>query len=392
VRLLGKAVRGVGVASDPVQHHNVEVMRTTSRAAFLRLVAAPAALALFGEIASGHAAAPPATYPGKTWAHVDNPQAAGFSRAGLQRLRERIARTPTTGLMVVHGGRVVFEYGDVRTPHLIASMRKSVLSMMYGQHVAHGTVRLESTLSELGIDDIGGLSAEERKATVRDLLTARSGVYHEAQNQGDSFKYAPPRGSKKHGEFFLYNNWDFNALGTIFERRTGRGIYAEFDEQLAQPLQMQDFELTAQRMGGDPRRSMHPAYHFRLSTRDMARIGYLMLRHGEWAGRQLIPRDWVAESTRVVTPLHQLNPPAMRKGAWGYGYLWWVWDGKAAVGDYRGAYLAHGLAGQHLAILPKPDLVVAHTTSKAGGANVSHGEFREILDQLLKARCGRFGC
>jgi CubicO group peptidase (beta-lactamase class C family) len=58
----------------------------------------------------------------------------------------------------------------------------------------------------------------------------------------------------------------------------------------------------------------------------------------------------------------------MRRGAWGYGYLWWVWDGKAAVGDYRGAYLAHGLAGQHLAILPRAGLVVAHITSKAGGA------------------------
>jgi hypothetical protein len=55
-------------------------------------------------------------------------------------------------------------------------------------------------------------------------------------------------------------------------------------------------------------------------------------------------------------------------------------------------YLAHGLAGQHLALLPKADLVVAHITSKAGGADVSHAEFRNILDQLLKARCGVFGC
>ena len=351
-----------------------------------------AALALLKHAMPAVAATPPAVYPGRTWARVENPQAAGFSRAGLEALRQRIARTQTTALMVVHGGRVVFEYGDVKTPHLIASMRKSVLSMLYGRHVARGTIKLDATLAELGIDDIGGLSAEEKKATVRDLLSARSGVYHEAQNQGDSFKYAPPRGSQPHGTYFLYNNWDFNALGTIFEKRTGRGIYDEFNDQLARPLQMQDFELSAQRKGGDPRRSVHPAYHFRLSARDMARIGHLMLHHGEWAGQQLIPRDWVAESTRVVTPLHQLNPPAMRRGAWGYGYLWWVWDGKAAVGDYRGAYLAHGLAGQHLAILPKADLVVAHITSKAGGANVSHAEFREILDQVLKARCGVFGC
>jgi CubicO group peptidase (beta-lactamase class C family) len=367
-------------------------MQTTSRAAFLRCALASAAISPFAGLAPALAATAAQVFPGKTWDHVERPQEAGFSRAGLQALRQRIAKTPTTGLMVVHGGRVVFEYGDVTTPYLIASMRKSVLSMLYGKHVAKGTIKLDSTLAELGIDDLGGLSAEEKKATVRDLLSARSGIYHEAQNQGDSFKYAPPRGSRKHGEYFLYSNWDFNALGTIFERQTGRGIYDEFNDQLARPLQMQDFDLAAQRKGGDPRRSVHPAYHFRLSTRDLARIGHLMLHNGEWAGRQLIPREWVAESTRAVTPLRQLNPPAMRQGAWGYGYLWWVWDGKAAVGDYRGAYLAHGLAGQHLAILPKADLVVAHTTSKAGGANVSHAEFREILDQVLKARCGLFGC
>lgn len=367
-------------------------MQTTTRAAFLRLAGAPVALWLLAPMSPVLAAAPAAVFPGRNWARVNDPKEAGFSRSGLQALHQRIAQTPTTGLTVVHAGRVVFDYGDVKSPYLIASMRKSVLSMLYGRHVAQGTIRLDATLAELGIDDTGGLSAAEKKATVRDLLSARSGIYHPAQNQGDSSKYAPPRGSKRHGEYFLYNNWDFNALGTIFEQRTGRGIYDAFNEQLAQPLQMQDFDLAAQRKGGDPRRSMHPAYHFRLSTRDVARLGQLMLHHGEWAGKQLIPRDWVAESTRVTTPLQQLNPPAMRQGAWGYGYLWWVWDGPAAVGDYRGAYLAHGMAGQHLAILPRADLVVAHITSKAGGASVSHPEFRDILDHVLKARCGVFGC
>ena len=108
----------------------------------------------------------PDVYPGRTWASVDEPKAAGFSRAGLEDLRQRIARTPTTGLMVVHGGRVVFEYGDVKNPYLIASMRKSVLSMLFGRHVASGAIRLDATLAELGIDDIGGLSAAEKQATV----------------------------------------------------------------------------------------------------------------------------------------------------------------------------------------------------------------------------------
>ena len=287
---------------------------------------------------------------------------------------------------------MLLEYGDVKSPLIVASMRKSVLSILYGRHVANGTIRLDATLAELGIDDRGKLTTAEKQATVRDLLSARSGVYHPAQIQGDDFRFAPPRGSQPHGSYFLYNNWDFNALGTIFEMRTGRDIYDEFDAQLARPLRMQDFDRAAQRKGGDPRRSIHPAYHFRLSTRDLARIGYLMLRNGKWEDRQLIPADWVKESTRVVTHLGDMNPASHRKGPWGYGYLWWVWDGPKATGAYRNAYTAHGQAGQHLSILPQADLVVAHVTRQTEDARVTHAEFRQILDELVRARCGLFSC
>ncbi len=117
----------------------------------------------------------------------------------------------------------------------LASVRKSVLAMLFGSYVADGKIRLDKTLAELGVDDHGGLLPRELEAAVANLLAARSGVYHEASNSGDNLADAPPRGSQKRGSYFLYSNWDFNALGTIFEQETGRNIYDALETDLARP-------------------------------------------------------------------------------------------------------------------------------------------------------------
>jgi CubicO group peptidase (beta-lactamase class C family) len=268
-------------------------------------------------------------------------------------------------------------------------VRKIVLSMLFGVAVANGSVNLDRRLAQIGVDDVGGLTSAEREATVRDLLSARSGVYHVASNPGDDLASAPPRGSQRRGAYYLYSNWYFNALGTIFEKETGRNIYDALEADLARPIGMEDFDRAAQVKSGDTTRSVHLAYHMSLSTRDMARIGYLMLREGNWAGRQLVPRDWVRESTRAITPVTEMNPARHRDGPFGYGYLWWVWDGPRAVGPYRGAYTGLGAVGQQIAVLPALDLVVAHKTRPGQGRPVSHAEFVEVLDLLVRARKGR---
>jgi CubicO group peptidase (beta-lactamase class C family) len=332
------------------------------------------------------AATAPAVYPVPSWTAIDNPESVGWSRAGLDSVRARLATLATTGMMAVVGGRVLLQYGDVRAVSYLASVRKSILSMLFGIAVANGTVNLDRTLAQIGIDDIGGLTAAEREATVRDLLSARSGVYHLASNPGDDLASAPPRGSQRRGAYYLYSNWDFNALGTIFEKETGRDIYDALDTDLARRLGMEDFDRSIHRKSGDTTRSIHLAYHMHLSTRDMARIGYLMLREGNWAGRQIVPREWVRESTRAVTPVGEMNPDRHRAGPFGYGYLWWVWDGPHAVGPYRGAYTGLGAVGQQIAVLPALDLVVAHKTRPGQGRSVSHREFVELLDLLVRAR------
>jgi CubicO group peptidase (beta-lactamase class C family) len=329
----------------------------------------------------------PAVYPGAAWERT-TPAQVGWSDEELGAVRERLSRMSTTALMAVVGGRVVFEYGDVDTVSYLASVRKSILSMLYGRHVANGTIDLDRTLGELGIDDHEPLTEEEKQATVRDLISARSGIYHPASNGGDDLASAPPHGSHPPGTYYLYSNWDFNAAGTAFELMTGQNIFDALQRDLAEPLGMQDFDRARHRKGGDPERSMHPSYHMHLSTRDMARIGYLMLREGSWNGDQLVPRDWVRESTSPITPRSEMNPEHRRDGRWGYGYLWWVFDDADQNPAYDGAYVGLGAIGQHILVVPALDLVVVHKTVPGDGRRVPHDQFMEVADMIVEAHCG----
>jgi CubicO group peptidase (beta-lactamase class C family) len=325
-------------------------------------------------------------YPAASWEKIADPASAGYCQDKLNVVTERAKKLPTTAMMAVVGGRVLYEYGDVATVSYLASVRKSVLAMLFGNYVASGKIRLDKTLAELKIDDHRGLSASEKEATIADLLGARSGIYHPASNSGDNLAQAPPRGSQKHGTYFLYSNWDFNALGTIFEQETGLNIYEALERDLAKPIGMQEFDRSTHRRSGDAKQSMHLAYHMNFSTRDMARIGYLMLREGNWNGQQIVPRDWANRIVSVVTPVHEMNPPNNRKGPFGYGYLWWVWGGEWAKGAFEGAYSGRGAIGQYITVLPKLDLVIAHKT-RPGGASVSWSQYMGLVDGIVGARC-----
>jgi hypothetical protein len=244
------------------------------------------------------------------------------------------------------GGRSLLEYGDLADTSYIASARKSVLSMLYGRYVENGTIRLDETLAEIGIDDRSALLPLERTATVEHLLGARSGVYHPASNPGDALAMAPPRGARTPGTYNLYSNWDFNALGTIFEVKTGRGIYDAFESDIA---------------------------------------------------RQVIPTSWVRRSTRTVTPPAEMNPPGIRAQALafgqGYSFLWWTRVRPDTADAFHGAYAAEGAAGQYILVVPKLDMVVAHkVVSRGSGAptaerSVTLPQFEALVRAVASARC-----
>ena len=330
-----------------------------------------------------------AVFPGAAWDYVapQNLQAYGWSSEILRKTTEYIRdESNTTGLVVVDRGRVVFRYGDIEELSYIASARKSILAMLYGYWVENGTIKLNTTLEALGMDDIGGLLPVEKQATIEHLITARSGVYHPASYSGDDLAKAPPRGSQKPGTYMLYSNWDFNAAGHVFEQLTKRDIYDEIQAQLAIPLQFEDWDRKAQHKEGDLTVSEYPAYPIWLSTRDMARIGHLMLHEGTWNGKPVISKDWARRIVSVVTPLERMNPVERRDGYLGYGYMWWLWDGPSAVGPFKGAYTARGAVGQWITVLPSEQLVVAHKTNNVYQRTTSWQSYERILELLLEAK------
>jgi CubicO group peptidase (beta-lactamase class C family) len=74
--------------------------------------------------------------------------------------------------MIVVGGLVVDEWGDTATRFNIHSIRKSLLSALYGIHVRDGQIQLSKTLADLGIDDRNPLTPVEKGATVGDLIAS----------------------------------------------------------------------------------------------------------------------------------------------------------------------------------------------------------------------------
>jgi len=285
------------------------------------------------------------------------PEDVGWSSEKLEEAGKFAEQIGSAAVMALYDGKVFFSWGEVSRNFQVHSIRKPFLSALYGIHVARGEINLDATMEELNIDDIPpSLTPEEKKATVRDLLKSRSGVYHEAAGEVQAMRDArPERGSHPPDTFFYYNNWDFNVLGTIFEQETGTKIFEEFKRAIADPLGMEDFSEENFEYYYEQDRSMHPVYAFRMSTRDMARFGLLYQRNGVWNGQQIIPSDWIAESTTSYSVTD--GEPGV-----GYGYMWNVVpEGSELAGQFGHPFYFHTGIGVHaLVIVPDLKLVLVH--------------------------------
>ncbi|MDI3560808.1 serine hydrolase [Bradyrhizobium sp. Arg816] len=335
---------------------------------------------------AGQSAGANSDLPASTYWRTDAQAAQSAEcRAVLAGLRGQLRHQATTAFMAVRGDQIVFSEGPIARPSLVRSVRKSLLAMLYGQAVQDGRINLDATLAELGIDDVGGLLPIEREARVRDLLAARSGVYHPAANPGDDAAGAPPRGSQLPGQYFLYNNWDFNVAGDVYEQRTGRNLYDAFAQDIAAPLGLEDFDRARHHRSGKPSRSSHLAYPFYLSARDMARIGELMLVEGQWQGRQIVPAGWTHLITTPVTRSAEMHPPnAVRRRA-SYGLLWWMPE----VPDdsvLAGSYFAWGYFGQWILAIPKSGMVIVHNYETVAREDESHPPTVPLRSFLEQAR------
>lgn len=293
-----------------------------------------------------------ASWPETSWERADA-AALGWSPTRLQDVSDVAIADGRTAVLIAQGGRIVAGWGDVTRKANVRSVRKSVISALYGIGIAEGRINPAATLRDLGVDDRGGLTERERSATIRDLLMARSGVYHEAAYESPDMRAKrPARGSHGPGERWFYNNWDFNALGTIYESIMGEEVFAAVERRIARPIGMEDFSAVDGRAVHEAR-SRHPAHTMAFSARDLARFGLLYLRQGSWKGRPVVPAAWVGQSTQPLSP---------GENGLAYGYLWWAMPpGMPAQALGRDAFFALGAGGQAVAVLPCRDLVVTRT-------------------------------
>jgi CubicO group peptidase (beta-lactamase class C family) len=318
------------------------------------------------------------------WEMYASPAQAGFSEELLDAARARAEALHSAAVVAVHRGRVLVAWGEIERRFEVHSVRKSLVSMLVGIHVERGEIELDRTLEELGLDDVPPLTAEEKRATLRQMLAARSGVYHTAAKEpADMQAERPARGSHAPGTFFFYNNWDFNGVGILFERCTGKGLFAAFEAELARPLGMQDFRARDAMWQLEPSSSIHPAYAFRLSARDLARVGWAMADGGRWRAREIVPSAWIEESTRAHTTFDDGT---------GYGLMWWVYP-RGTLGERAyprlallELFAAIGTGGQLLLVAPEAELVFVHRGDTDNGRHVRGRDVWGLAEAILGAQ------
>jgi CubicO group peptidase (beta-lactamase class C family) len=148
------------------------------------------------------------------------------------------------------------------------------------------------------------------------------------------------------GETFYYNSGLTILLGGIVKNTSGRYIDEFSGKYLFAPLGISDYHWDK-----FPDGNIQTDGGLHLRPRDMAKIGYMILKNGKWRDRQIVSRKWVAESTKKHIDALGI----------GYGYQWWL--GKTTINNQTIEVLfASGHGGQKIFILPQLDLVAVFTS------------------------------
>jgi CubicO group peptidase (beta-lactamase class C family) len=327
--------------------------------------------------------APPADYwPTQGW-RASPPEAQGMDGQRLADMVEAVRERKLNlhSLLVVRHGYLVsetyFTPQAERTPTEIYSCTKSVIATLIGIALEEGSIQaLDRPVVEFFPERaIEHMDARKAGMTLEDVLTMRTGLDWEESDPTFSEMWGSPDWVKfvldtpmreEPGSRFNYCTGCSHVLSAVIQAQTGMTAREFAGPALFEPLGIAEPAWQADRMG-----ISLGGWGLKLAPRDMAKLGYLYLRGGEWEGRQIVPAGWVAEATRAHTDTDS------REGL-GYGYQWWTYP------DY-GAYAALGRDGQTIFVVPGLDLVVV-TTAKTDG----HGAIFDLIeDYAIPAATGQ---
>jgi CubicO group peptidase (beta-lactamase class C family) len=346
------------------------------------------------------APAPPTYWPTDGWRSAD-PASHGIDPTRLAAVDTAAAALPyLDGLVIIRNGYVVYEYygndHNADTLHDIASVTKSWTSALLGIARAQGKLsNLDTTLPELlPAYFADGAYPDKRSITLRHLLMMRSGIEYD-ETKLDSGEYGGPELLEQDttqvalnfpmaftpGEAWNYSTLDTQLISAVMQQATGMPLHAFAEEQLFAPLGISNYQWLTDGNG-----TTIGGQNLSLTPRDMAKLGLLYLHGGVWEGRQLVPADWVRESTTPQGEAHYVPTGQVEPIAF-YGYQWWLWEDSWYEGMSNGIH-AMGYAGQNVLILPRLNMIIV-TTAELGPPDQEEpqraGLHKLIVEQILPA-------
>ncbi|WP_161975660.1 serine hydrolase domain-containing protein [Tengunoibacter tsumagoiensis] len=285
-------------------------------------------------------------------------------------------------LLIVRNGHIVFEryYKDYKQSsyQLLNSETKSVISALVGIALQKGYLKsLDQTLEELLSEYfLSEASLQKKQITIRHLLKMTSGLnpdflaspWRFGDTSEDWVRYAIERPILAHPEqLFMYSSLGSHLLSVILTRVTGMSTLDFARQYLFTPLGIDSDEQAGFSWEADPQGYMFGGSSLHLKARDTAKFGYLYANNGKWEDLQIIPTEYVQESTQEQT--RGGHPEGT-----GYGYQWWV---EKVAGHH--SFYAAGYGGQYTHIFPDLDTVIVMFAPDEPAVGVYHRQFIPTL-------------
>jgi CubicO group peptidase (beta-lactamase class C family) len=301
-------------------------------------------------------------WPTAQW-QTSTPEEQGMDPAALANLLNLGTTLSLDSLLLVRHGRIVLDayYAPYAAdiPHRINSSTKAVVGTLAA--IAHRDGLLDSfdhpVLDFFGDRSIANVDARKKAITIQNLLDMTSGLdwqeplggrpvsMIEMTRQPDWVKFALNRPmAHAPGEVFNYNSGSTHLLSAIIAKLTGMSAENYAKAKLFGPL-----GIGVSNWRQDPQGVSSGGFGLALLPRDMAKIGYLYLRRGQWEDKSLLPPAWIDKVSHATLNMNASFAPDLR-----YSNLFWALPGKQV-------YMAVGYHCQVIMVLPRPDVVAVMT-------------------------------
>ena len=297
--------------------------------------------------------------------------------AKYDKLSKSLGKGQVRACIVMRGAEIEFEYYRNKKAetslHHINSCSKSITALLLGICLKQGLIRDINVPIKEFFGDYPAISDGSGKdaITIYHLLTMTPGL--DWREFGEWNYFSPMEYSADIVSFILNRDMEFrpgekmnyssgcsHLLGAIIQTVSGKKLIDFAYEHLFAPLGIKDIvwhEKQGVNLG---------ANGLKMTPADMLKLGSLCLQRGNWNGEQLVPQEWIIESTK---PHFQTYPEI---GA--YGYSWWV----SNVGQTN-YYFAMGLFGQFIIVVPEHEAVVVFTSENYGETMLPMRYFRDII-------------